>query len=91
MTKKLRILMLNNEYPPLGGGTGTVNQALLLRFAEAPDLEIDLITSALGKEQESEAFSQRVHIYRVPVNNRNIHHSSNRELLSYAARALPRP
>jgi len=24
--------MLNNEFPPLGGGTGTVNQAMLQQF-----------------------------------------------------------
>lgn len=84
----MRILMLNNEFPPLGGGTGTVNQALLERFARVPDLEIDLITSALGKTKEQERFAERVRIHKVPVNNRNIHHSSNRELLTYAVRAL---
>ncbi|MFC2036602.1 glycosyltransferase family 4 protein [Chloroflexota bacterium] len=84
----MRVLMLNNEFPPLGGGTGTVNQALLQLFAQVPDLEIDLITSALGKHSEEERFAERVHIFKVPVNNRNIHHSSNRELLTYASRAL---
>jgi glycosyltransferase involved in cell wall biosynthesis len=81
--------MLNNEFPPLGGGTGTVNQALLTRFAETPELEIDLITSALGGQQEKERFAERVRIVKVPVNNRNIHHSSNRELATYSVRALP--
>ncbi|HSH81499.1 MAG TPA: glycosyltransferase family 4 protein [Herpetosiphonaceae bacterium] len=85
----MRILMLNNEFPPLGGGTGTVNQALLERFAQVPDIEIDLITSALGKRKERELFADRINVLKVPVNNRNIHHSSNRELLTYAARALP--
>ncbi len=80
--------MLNNEFPPLGGGTGTVNRALLQRFAENPKLEIDLITSALGGEYVQERFAERVRIFGVPVNNRNLHHSSNRELLTYAARAL---
>ncbi len=28
----MRVLMLNNEFPPLGGGTGTVNQAVLKRI-----------------------------------------------------------
>jgi len=88
-TRPLRLLMLNNEFPPLGGGTGTVNHALLSRFAHVPWLEIDLITSALGKQAESEQFAERIHILKVPVNNQNIHHSSNRELLTYAARALP--
>jgi phosphatidyl-myo-inositol dimannoside synthase len=84
----MRILMLNNEFPPLGGGTGTVNQALLQRFAQVPGLEIDLITSALGRQFEQERFAERIRILKVPVHNRNIHHSSNRELLTYAARAL---
>lgn len=85
----MRILMLNNEFPPLGGGTGTVNHALLQRFAQVPGLEIDLITSALGTRAEEERFAEHIQLFKVPVNNRNIHHSSNRELLIYAARALP--
>ncbi len=85
----MRVLMLNNEFPPLGGGTGTVNRALLQRFAQVPGLEIDLITSALGKRPEEERFAERIRILKVPVNNQNIHHSMNRELLTYAGRALP--
>lgn len=81
--------MLNNEFPPLGGGTGTVNRALLERWARVPHLEIDLITSALGRAYHQENFSERVQLHFVPVNNQNLHHSSNRELLTYAARALP--
>jgi phosphatidyl-myo-inositol dimannoside synthase len=84
----MRILMLNNEFPPLGGGTGTVNHALLSRFVQNRDLEIDLITAALGRRAEQERFAERVAIFKVPVDNRNIHHSSNRELLTYAAGAL---
>lgn len=85
----MRILMLNNEFPPLGGGTGTVNRALLQRMGRVPDLTVDLITSARGRVAEVEQFAERVRIFKVPVNNRNIHHSSNRELLTYAARAVP--
>lgn len=54
----------------------------------APGLEIDLITSALGRQPEQELFAERIRILKVPVNNRNLHHSSNRELLTYAARSL---
>jgi phosphatidylinositol alpha-1,6-mannosyltransferase len=85
----VRILMLNNEFPPLGGGTGSVNQALLQRLAHVADLEIDLFTAALGRTPEREQFSERIRLYKVPVDNRDIHHSSNRELLTYAALALP--
>ncbi len=85
----MHVLMLNNEFPPLGGGTGTVNCALLQRFAQVSGMEIDLITSALGKRPEEERFAERIRILKVPVNNQNIHHSTNRELLTYAGRALP--
>ena len=84
----MRLLMLNNEFPPLGGGTGTVNQTMLEHFARVPGLEIDLVTSALGKHFEEEPFSDRIRLYKVPVRNKNIHHSSNRELIEYAARGL---
>jgi phosphatidylinositol alpha-1,6-mannosyltransferase len=80
--------MLNNEFPPLGGGMGTVNLAVLRRFAEEPNLEIDLITSALGSKHEEERFAEHVRIVKVPVNNQNLHHSSNRELITYARLAL---
>lgn len=82
----MRILMLNNEFPPLGGGTGTVNQAMLACFAQVSGLEIDLITSALRKSYEEELFAEKIRIYKVPIRNRNIHHSSNRELAEYFLR-----
>src|SRR5437879_3502588 len=81
--------MLDNEFPPLGGGMGTANEAILQRYVHLPDLEIDLITSALGGRFEAEQFAERIRIFKVPVWNRNIHHSTNRELVTYAVRALP--
>ncbi len=84
----MRVLMLNNEFPPLGGGTGTVNRAILQRLAIRPGIEIDLVTSAIGRHYEEEQFSKNIHLFKVPVNNRNIHHSSNRELSTYAMLGL---
>lgn len=81
--------MLNNEFPPLGGGMGTVNQALFTIYAGQPDLQIDLVTAALGVRMETELFAPNIHMFKVPVLNRNLHHSSSRELLLYAAQALP--
>jgi len=80
--------MLNNEFPPLGGGTGTVNQALLQNFSQIAGLEIDLVTSALGDRYELERFSERIKLHKVPVRNREIHHSSNRELIEYFCRGF---
>lgn len=81
--------MLDNEFPPLGGGTGVVNYHLLREMAKRPDVVVDLVTSSRTRcRYEEEQFSERITLHKVPVDNRNIHHSTNRELLRYSARGL---
>lgn len=40
----------------------------------------------MGNQPEEVQFADRIRIYKVPVSNQNIHHSSNRELIRYTAR-----
>ncbi|ULA61176.1 MAG: putative enzyme [Nitrospira sp.] len=81
--------MFDNEFPPLGGGTGVVNLHLLEEMALRPDVTVDLVTSSRTRARyETEAFADRITIYKVPVDNRNIHHATNRELLRYSWRGL---
>jgi phosphatidyl-myo-inositol dimannoside synthase len=85
----MRILILDNEFPPLGGGTGVVNYHLLQEFAGYTDVSVDLVTSCRsGKNFQTEQFASRIKIYKVPVDNQNIHHSTNRELIRYSWRGL---
>lgn len=84
----MRILMLDNEYPPLGGGTGVVNYHLLdgLRQLD-PDIEVDLVTSSRSRGRyEYSEMTPAIRLHKVPVDNRNIHHATNLELLRYAWR-----
>ena len=79
--------MFDNEFPPLGGGTGVVNYHLLQEMARDPDVTVDLVTSSRSPTAWStEQFADRIMIYAVPVDNRNIHHARNSELLRYAWR-----
>ena len=81
--------MFDNEFPPLGGGTGVVNHHLLQELAKRPEVAVDLITSSRSRRTyERERFSERITLHRVPVDNRNIHHSTNRELIRYSARGI---
>ncbi len=83
----MRILMLDNEFPPLGGGTGIVNQRVLEEFSKMEGIEVHLVTSSITERTcTSEEMSPGIRIYKVPVSNKCIHHSSNRELLAYAIR-----
>ena len=79
--------MLNNEFPPLGGGTGTVNYELFKQFSKYPDIQIDLITSGSRTDDKIVNFSDNITIYKVPVNSKNIHHASNYELIKYTIKA----
>ncbi len=87
MPKVLKILMLNNEFPPLGGGTGTVNLELFNIFKNNKNLKIDLITSSGNTKKEILQFSENIRIIKFPVGKKNIHHASNIELLRYVFKA----
>ncbi|MFO0732035.1 MAG: glycosyltransferase [Nitrospiraceae bacterium] len=81
--------MFDNEFPPLGGGTGVVNEHLLREMAKRQDLTVDLVTSSRSpRTYELEQFADRITLHKVPVDNRNIHHATNAELLRYSRRGL---
>lgn len=81
--------MFGNEFPPLGGGTGVVNSHLLTELSAYPEVWVDLVTSSRSPNTyEIEPFAERITLHKVPVDNRNIHHATNRELIRYGWRGL---
>jgi phosphatidylinositol alpha-1,6-mannosyltransferase len=86
----VRVLMLNNEYPPIGGGTATVTAEVLGRFAGSCDHRIDLITSTMNPSEEEQQLSANVRIFRIPTSQSSPHHATVCDLLSYLMRAQKR-
>lgn len=83
--------MLDNEFPPLGGGTAVVNQHLLDEMARLPDVHVDLVTSSITRrDYEETRYAERIRVFKVPVDNRDLHHSTHVELLRYSGRGLLR-
>lgn len=80
--------MLNNEFPPVGGRTGTVNLAILEQLALDPSLKNYLITTYADNNLHYEKFGEQIEIINIPVNRFNIHHTSNQELSLYAKKAF---
>ncbi|MFQ5964009.1 MAG: glycosyltransferase family 4 protein [Candidatus Scalinduaceae bacterium] len=70
--KKKKILMLNFEFPPIGGGAANANYYLLKEFAKDPELEIDLVTSSVSSTFESERFSNNIEIFKLNINKKDL-------------------
>ena len=63
----LRVLMLNYEFPPVGGGGANATQYILRQFAAREDLTVDLVTSGMGAEDETLEFAPNITVHRLGV------------------------
>lgn len=86
----MRILFLNYEYPPLGGGAGNATEYLMREFGKDETLEVDLVVSAVDNTYSEEALAKNVRLYRVPIGDKrkSLKSQSAKELIVYAWRAL---
>ncbi|MFA6636815.1 MAG: glycosyltransferase family 4 protein [Candidatus Omnitrophota bacterium] len=82
-----QILMLNYEFPPLGGGAGNAAYYVLRELAKRDDLEITLVTSSPDEYRE-EKFSGNIKVYRLDIGKQgNVHYQSLRDLIVYSVKA----
>jgi glycosyltransferase involved in cell wall biosynthesis len=85
----MRVLFLNYEYPPLGGGAANATSYILREFSKIPGLEVDLVTSAHDNQYHLETLGQNIRIHKLPIGNKekNLHFQSQKDLLAYSWRA----
>jgi glycosyltransferase involved in cell wall biosynthesis len=85
----MKVLFLNYEYPPLGGGAANATRYILREFSRMPEVEAHLVTSGMGKEYEKKCIGGNVWVHRLPIgkNPDKIHSQSVRDLLVYSAKA----
>lgn len=83
MNNALRILMVNYEFPPIGGGAGNANLHILKEMAALGGVRIDLLTSFAGKGVVVEDFATSVRIYKVGIEKRNLHHWRKFEVINW--------
>jgi glycosyltransferase involved in cell wall biosynthesis len=82
----MKILFLNYEYPPLGGGAGNATAYLLREYAHIPDLEVHLVTSSVDESEHVVSLASNVTVHSVPIgkNGENLHFQSSKDLLRYS-------
>ncbi|MCX6766055.1 MAG: glycosyltransferase family 4 protein [Candidatus Moranbacteria bacterium] len=83
----VRILFLNYEYPPLGGGAGNATYYILKELAKNPDLQIDLVTSSVGK-YKTEKISPNVAVHYLDIGKTgDPHYQKIKDLIYYSIRS----
>lgn len=83
----MNILMINYEFPPVGGGGANANRYLLKEFAKRKDLKIDLVTSSDTCRDYIYDFSENIKIHRLDVRKKKVHYWSQREVLEFLYRS----
>ncbi|MBI2410432.1 MAG: glycosyltransferase family 4 protein [Candidatus Kerfeldbacteria bacterium] len=81
----MRVLFLNSEYPPLGGGAGYATQELFRQFRNEERITIDCITAAIDNRYSTEQPFPNVTLYRVPIGDKrdSLHYQSQLNLFRY--------
>ena len=83
----MQILMLNYEFPPMGGGGGQAHLALLRQYADRRDLTVDVLTSAPKPGLCTEEFAHNIRIHKVGIHKKDLHLWRRSEILVWLVRA----
>jgi glycosyltransferase involved in cell wall biosynthesis len=83
----MKLLMLNYEFPPIGGGGGQAHLALLHQYAGKEDLTVDVLTSAPRPGLTTERLSNNVTIHRVGIRKKDLHVWRRTEVIAWLAKA----
>jgi glycosyltransferase involved in cell wall biosynthesis len=85
----MKILMLNYEFPPVGGGGGQAHLALLHQYARRPELSVDVLTCAPEPGVRAEEFAANIFIRKVGLHKKDLHVWQRREVLEWLLKARP--
>ncbi len=90
MSEPLRLLMLNYEYPPIGGGAGRAHENLLRQYAGRADLEVDVLTSGPTPGFVLEHLAENVRLHKVGLRKAKLHFWRKREVVGWLFKAYVR-
>lgn len=79
----MKLLMLNYEFPPIGGGGGQAHASLLKEFAGQRDLVVDVLTSAPGLGFSVDVLADNIRIHKVGIRKKHLHFWRRGEVLAW--------
>ena len=83
----MNILMLNYEFPPIGGGAAQAHLCLLKQYADVSNLHVDVLTSAPKPGDVTEEFSENITIYKVGLHKKHLHFWRRSEVIEWLLKA----
>lgn len=87
MAEMINVLMLNYEFPPIGGGGGQAHLSLLNQYAQISGLTVDVLTSAPQPGYTVETFAENVRIHKVGIHKKHLHFWRRKEVLEWLCKA----
>ncbi|MBN1360270.1 MAG: glycosyltransferase family 4 protein [Sedimentisphaerales bacterium] len=85
----MKILMLNYEFPPIGGGGGQAHRSLLAQYAGRKDLTVDVLTSGTGTGLSVEQFADGITLHKVGIPKKDMHYWHRAEVIDWLLKAKP--
>ena len=82
----MKLLILNYEYPPLGGGAGVITQNIAEGLSKLGH-EISVVTTWFQGEKEVEIVNDNLKIIRLKSKRKYLYRSNPREMLSWISYA----
>ncbi|MBA7658017.1 D-inositol-3-phosphate glycosyltransferase [subsurface metagenome] len=83
----MKILMLNYEFPPIGGGAANAHRCLLKQYTGSSDLKVDVLTSAPKPGFLKESFADNINIYKVGLHKKELHFWRKIEIIEWLFKA----
>lgn len=83
----MKVLMLNYEFPPIGGGAANAHRCLLQQYAGSSDLKVDVLTSAPKPGFFKESFADNINIYKIGLHKKELHFWRKTEVIKWLFKA----
>jgi glycosyltransferase involved in cell wall biosynthesis len=86
----MKLLMLNSEYPPLGGGQGNANKHLFEVFNRQKDMDIaiDMVVASTDTFRKEAYHKGQIYFLDIGKKNRNLHFQSAFDLIQYTLKVF---
>ena len=83
----MKILMLNYEFPPIGGGASQAHLNLLRQYSDIKDLKVHVLTSAPEPGFSTDRFSDNITIFKVGIHKKDLHFWRRIEVIEWLVKA----